>query len=103
MKFAVIETGGKQYVVEPGTTITIEKLPGDIKKGDSIAFDKVLLLEDDNGIQIGAPTVPGAVVAGTLAESGRSKKLTIVKFRPKSRYTRKQGHRQAFMKVTIAK
>ncbi|MDB5237706.1 MAG: ribosomal protein [Parcubacteria group bacterium] len=104
MKYAVIKTGGKQYVVSPGATVTIEKLargPMDTKKGDSIVFDQVLLTNDGTTTTVGAPLVAGAVVKGTVAVVGRAKKVEVVKYKAKSRYLKRRGHRQPHVKVTI--
>lgn len=95
--FAVIETGGKQYGVSEGETIKIEKMVGEFKVGDSINFDKVLL----SGDKVGAPYVTGAKVSGTISEIGRSQKVTVIKYKQKSRYFKKNGHRQPFFKVVI--
>lgn len=101
MNFAVIQTGGKQYKVAPGETITIEKLSGDLKKGDKVVFDQVLLVNNGSNTLVGAPTVSGASVQGTLSEVGHGKKVIVIRYRQKSRYFKKNGHRQPFMKVTI--
>ncbi|MHB1118209.1 MAG: 50S ribosomal protein L21 [Minisyncoccota bacterium] len=101
MNFAVIQTGGKQYKVAPGESITIEKLPGELKKGDKVVFDQVLLVNDGSKTLVGTPTVSGATVEATFEEEGMGDKVTVIKYRPKSRYFKKNGHRQPFMKVTI--
>ena len=101
MNFAVIQTGGKQYKVAPGETLLIEKLPGELKVGDKVVFDKVLLVNDGSKTLVGAPVVPGATVESTLVEEGRGKKVIVIRYRQKSRYFKKNGHRQPFMKVKI--
>ena len=101
MNFAVIQTGGKQYKVTPGETLTIEKLPQELKVGDKIIFDQVLLVNNDSKTLVGAPTVSGATVEATLTEEGRGKKIIVIRYRQKSRYYKKNGHRQPFMKVKI--
>ncbi len=101
MPLIVIETGGKQYAVEPGTTIKIEKLPGGLIVGDTVTFDKVLLVDDGAKTTIGAPYIEGASVTATLSGEGRNKKVTVIKYRPKSRYFKKRGHRQPHMVVKI--
>ncbi|MBD3252003.1 50S ribosomal protein L21 [Candidatus Uhrbacteria bacterium] len=99
--FAVIKTGGKQYVVREGQKLKIEKLPGE--KGGKVAFDALLLAEDDGSkVEIGTPTLKSKVT-GEIVEQGKAKKIEVVKYKPKSRYTRTQGHRQAFTKVMITK
>jgi large subunit ribosomal protein L21 len=101
MEVAVIKTGGKQYVVATGDTISIEKLPLDSKAGDTVVFDEVLLV--DNGIDttIGTPVIEGAAVKGTIVEVGKSKKVEVVKYKAKSRYYKRRGHRQPFIAVKI--
>lgn len=102
MKFAVIETGGKQYKVSEGDTISIEKLSGGHKEGDKVSFDKVLLIDDGKATKIGTPYLEGSKVDATIAEEGRAKKVSVIRFRSKSRYFKKRGHRQPFTKVTIS-
>jgi len=98
-KIAVIETGGKQYVVADGDVVTIEKVPAE--KGGKVTFDKVLLVDDGKAVTVGAPHVSGAKVTGELVSEGRAKKVTVIRYRQKSRYFKKKGHRQAFAKVKI--
>lgn len=102
MNFAVIQTGGKQYKVAPGETLTIEKLPGELKTGDKVVFDKVLLVNDGSKTLVGTPLVAGATVEATFEEEGRGDKVVVIRYRQKSRYFKKNGHRQPFMKVRIA-
>ena len=102
MNFAVIQTGGKQYKVAPGETLKIEKLPGELKAGDKIVFDQVLLVNDGSKTLVGAPLVAGATVEATLEEEGRDKKIVVIRYRQKSRYFKKNGHRQPFMNVKIS-
>lgn len=104
--FAIIETGGKQYKVAVGDTIKVEKINGpkgkEMKEGEVVVFNKVLLI--DNGVDttdIGTPYVEGAKVAGTLVQIGRDPKVTVIKYKQKSRYFKKNGHRQPFFKVKI--
>jgi len=100
MSFAVIHTGGKQYKVEKGDTLRIEKL-SDLKDG-KVVFDKVLLVDDGATTKVGAPYITGATVSATvLVEEGKGKKVLVVKYRPKSRYFKKNGHRQPFTEVKI--
>ena len=101
MEVAVIKTGGKQYVVSKGDSITIEKLPGDLKKGDTIVFDEVLLVDNGSDTTIGAPFITGAEVKGTVVMAGKGKKIEVVKYKPKSRYLKRNGHRQPILKVEI--
>jgi len=101
--FAVIETGGKQYKVQVGEYFRIEKLKDGMKAGDKIKFDKVLLVDDGKKSQIGAPYLKGKVVEAVLEEEGRAKKITVIRFKSKSRYFKKKGHRQPYMQVKISK
>lgn len=98
-KIAVIQTGGKQYVVESGAVIVVEKLP--VAKGGAITFDKVMLVDDGTTATIGAPFVSGASVSGEIIDEGKAHKVTVIKYRQKSRYFKKRGHRQPFTKVKI--
>lgn len=99
--FAVIETGGKQYKVAAGDSIAVEKIPGSFAEGDPVSFDKVLLLADGEKLSIGSPYLPGARVEGKLETSGRARKVTVIKYKAKSRYFKKRGHRQPFSRVKI--
>ena len=98
---AVIKTGGKQYVVSPGEKIKVEKI--DIKEGSEITFPEVLLLEKGGGIEIGSPLVKGAQVIGKILKQGKGKKVIVFKYRPRTRYKVKKGHRQPFTEIEITK
>jgi large subunit ribosomal protein L21 len=98
---AVIETGGKQYLVEPGKRINIERV--EKKEGEEIEFSKVLLVEKDGELKIGNPYVKGVKVVGKVIKQGNQKKITILKYRRKTRYKVKKGHRQPFTRVEILK
>lgn len=100
-EFAVIFTGGKQYQVSEGDTVTIEKLQGTHKKGDEVIFDKVLLVDNGQDTTIGAPYIDGAKVKGEVTTVGRSSKVIVMKYKQKSRYLKKNGHRQPYLKVKI--
>lgn len=102
-EFAVIETGGKQYQVTAGDVITIEKLDGNFTEGDKVTFDKVLLVDDGSNTTIGTPYIAQAKVEGTFKSAGRAAKVNVIKYLQKSRYFKKNGHRQPFMKVQIEK
>ena len=99
-KIAVIETGGKQYVVTDGAVLNVEKLPE--TKGGKISFDKVLLVDDGSKAEIGAPYIKGAKIEAELVAEGRDQKVTVIHYRAKSRYFKKRGHRQHFSKVKIS-
>ncbi len=101
MEFAIIETGGKQYTVGKGDIIAIEKLSDTQKEGDVITFDKVLLADNGKDTTIGTPYIPEAVVTGKVTEIGRAAKIIVVHYKQKSRYFKKNGHRQPFVKVKI--
>ena len=101
--FAVIQTGGKQYKVAKGDVVKIEKLQGEHKEGDKVSFDSVLLTDDGKDTKVGTPLVSGAKVEGTIKEIGRDAKISVIRFRAKSRYHKKRGHRQPFFKVAINK
>ena len=101
MEFAVIQTGGKQYKVSVGDTVKIEKLVGEHKEGDKITFAQVLLVDNGKDTTIGTPFITGAKVEAELVEIGRTKKIIVVKYKPKSRYLIRQGHRQHFFKIKI--
>jgi large subunit ribosomal protein L21 len=101
MEFAIIFTGGKQYKVAKGDTVKIEKIKGDFKVGDKLTFDKVMLVEDGKDTTIGTPYISGAKVSGTLSGVGRNKTVEVVKYKQKSRYFKKNGHRQPWFQVTI--
>ena len=98
--YAIIKTGGKQYVVEEGKVISIEKL--DVEEGAEVTFDEVLIVSGDD-VKIGQPNVAGAKVTGKVLEQGKERKIRIFKYKAKSNYRRRQGHRQPFTKVKIEK
>ena len=99
--YAVIQTGGKQYRVEPGKTIAVEKLAGDA--GAKIVFDQVLLVSSGDGgtVTVGKPFVSGAKVTGEIVDQTRGDKLVVFKFRLRKNYVRKNGHRQDLTRVKI--
>lgn len=98
--FAVIETGGKQYKVKPGQRLRVETLKGEA--GDSVAFDKVLLVAaGENDVQVGAPYLTGKVVNATIAGHGRGEKIKIIKFRRRKHHMKRMGHRQNYTEVVI--
>lgn len=99
--FAVIATGGKQYIVSPGTKVKVEKIKGEFKEGDTITFDQVLLVDDGKETKIGTPTISGTKVSATLLKIGRAQKVVVIKYKQKSRYFKKNGHRQPYFEVSI--
>ncbi len=97
--YAVIKTGGKQYKVEAGATLKVEKLLGDV--GSKVVIDKVLMINDGDTTTIGAPLVAGATVSATVLSHGRADKVMIFKFRRRKHYRKTQGHRQSFTEIQI--
>ena len=102
MEFAVIATGGKQYKVSAGDTVKIEKIKGDFKVGDKVVFDQVLLTSNGTDAVIGTPHIAKSTVEATLKEMGRNKTVDVIKYKQKSRYFKKNGHRQPWFKVEIS-
>jgi len=102
MNFAIIETGGKQYMVAEGDAISIEKLPTALVKGGTITFDKVLLTDDGaEKITLGTPYIKGGEVKATLNKIGKNKTIEVIKYKSKSRYFKRYGHRQPYFEITI--
>ena len=101
MSFAIIETGGKQYKVSASNILKVEKL--DIKKGNKVEFKKVLLVNDDKTVEIGDPTVSGAVVEGMLLDNIKDRKVIVFKKRRTQNSRKRYGHRQPLSKVQITK
>ncbi|GFN33619.1 50S ribosomal protein L21 [Paenibacillus xylaniclasticus] len=99
--YAIIETGGKQYKVQEGDVLYIEKL--DANAGESITFDRVLAVSKGDALVAGTPVVAGASVSAKVEKQGRGKKIIVYKYKAKKNYRRKQGHRQPYTKVTIEK
>ncbi len=100
-EFAVIETGGKQYMVSVGDVLEVELLGGDLKEGDAIVFDKVLMVDNGSDTTIGAPYIDGAKVKATFQGNTKGKKLHIVRYKAKSNRDRRIGHRQKYAEVKI--
>ncbi|CAB1129671.1 ribosomal protein L21 (BL20) [Candidatus Hydrogenisulfobacillus filiaventi] len=98
--YAVIETGGKQYRVEPGTVLDVEKLPAE--EGETIRLDRLLLVADDEGgLTVGAPYVPAAQAVATVLRQFRGPKIRIFKYKPKANYRRRRGHRQSYTRIRV--
>ena len=97
--YAIIESCGKQYKVQEGDQVYFEKL--DVKEGESVKFDKVLLISDDKKISVGDPYVKGATVEGTVSKNGKGPKIIVYKYKAKKNYRRTQGHRQPYTRVEI--
>lgn len=98
---AVVKTGGKQYLVEEGSILKIEKIPGEV--GEQAVFSEVLARAENDGsnVSVGTPLVNGSSVQATILEQGRGKKISVIKYKPKVRYRRKVGHHQLFTKVKV--
>jgi large subunit ribosomal protein L21 len=99
--YAIIKTGGKQYKVEEGRFIDIEKLPQDLEQ--EVEFKEVLMVSDGSNVKLGNPNLENVKVVGKVVKQGKEKKVLIYKMRPKKHYRRKNGHRQPFTRVLIEK
>ena len=97
--YAVVSTGGKQYRVQEGKILKIEKIPGEV--GTEVSFDQVLMYSDGEDVKIGRPVVENAVVNGHIMEQGKGKKILVFKYKRRKRFRRKQGHRQQYTAVKI--
>ena len=97
--YAVIETGGKQYKVQEGDIVFVERLSGE--ENSQVVFDKIIAIGDGSDIKVGAPYVDGATVEANLVKNGKDKKIIVYKMKSKKNYRRKQGHRQPYTKVQI--
>ncbi len=97
--YAIIETGGKQYKVTPGQSIDVERL--DVTEGNTVELDKVLIIADGDKVTVGTPTIDGARVLATSEAEGRGKKVIVFKYKRKTRYRKKTGHRQPYTRLTI--
>jgi large subunit ribosomal protein L21 len=98
--YAIIESGGKQYRVEPGAVLALERLPGE--KGSRVELDRVLLVSNDGNLTVGHPTVSGARVVSEILAQIRGEKIDVFKFKKRKKYRRKTGHRQELTRVRIA-
>ncbi|MFC4768442.1 50S ribosomal protein L21 [Effusibacillus consociatus] len=99
--YAILETGGKQYKVQEGDVLYIEKLAAE--EGETVNFDKVLLVGKEDGVVVGAPTVAGATVSAKVVKHGKAKKIIVFKYKAKKNSRKKQGHRQPYTQVQIEK
>lgn len=97
--YAIIETGGKQYKVEVGSLVNVEKLH--VAAGETIVFDKVIAVSKDDKLTVGNPVVSGVTVKADVVEEGKGKKIIVFKYKAKKSYKKKQGHRQPYTKVKI--
>ncbi|MBP5426621.1 MAG: 50S ribosomal protein L21 [Clostridiales bacterium] len=99
--YAIVETGGKQFKVQEGDVIFVEKI--DANTESTVVLDKVLMVSDGDTVNVGAPYVEGATVSAKVLSQGKSKKIIVFKYKPKKGYKRKQGHRQLYTKLHIDK
>ncbi|TFH37382.1 MAG: 50S ribosomal protein L21, partial [Anaerolineales bacterium] len=99
MKYAVLDSGGKQYVAREGETIEVDRLPLEID--NPVEFNEILLVVDNGNVAVGTPTVKGATVKGRVLDQIKAAKIIVFKYVPKQRYRRKQGHRQRYTRVMI--
>jgi large subunit ribosomal protein L21 len=97
--YVIVETGGKQYRVSEGDKIRVESLPGD--EGDIVELDDVRMVSEDGNVRLGTPTVPGAKVVAEIVGSGKGKKVVVFKYKAKTRYRRKRGHRQRYTDLEV--
>ena len=97
--FAIIETGGKQYKVNEGDILFVEKL--DAEEGSTVTFDRVLAMSTADGFVAGAPVVEGATVTANVVKNGKGKKIHVLKYKPKKNEKKKIGHRQPYTKIQI--
>jgi large subunit ribosomal protein L21 len=100
-EFAVIETGGKQYIVCVGDILDVELLGGDLKEGDKVEFDKVLMVDNGSDTTIGDPYIKGALVKATFEKEAKGKKISMIRYQAKSNRDRKLGHRQHYARIKI--
>ena len=97
--YAIVNTGGKQYRIQPGDTIRVENLPGD--EGDLVELEDVRMVSDEGEVTLGSPTVAGAKVTAEILGRGKAKKIIVFKYKAKTRYRRKNGHRQQYTELRI--
>jgi large subunit ribosomal protein L21 len=97
--YAVIESGGKQYRVQEGEILKVEKIPGDVDT--PVTFDKVLMFSDGENVSVGKPVLDKATVSGHIVQQAKAKKIIVFKYKKRKRYRRKQGHRQEYTAVQI--
>ncbi len=97
--YAIVQTGGKQYRLQPGDTVRVESLPGD--EGDFVELDDVRMVSEDGDVTLGTPNIPGAKVTAEILGRGRGKKIIVFKYKAKTRYRRKNGHRQNYTELKV--
>ena len=97
--YAIVKSGGKQYKIQEGDVIRVEKIPGDLD--NPISFDQVLMFSDGENVRIGQPALNNVTVKGHIVEQGKGKKIIVFKYKRRKRYRRKQGHRQQYTAIKI--
>ncbi len=97
--YAIVDSGGKQYKVKEGEVLRVEKLAG--KVGDSVSFDRILMVSEGDNVNIGTPLLEDVAVSGHIVEQGKAKKIIVFKYKRRKRYRRKRGHRQQFTAVKV--
>ena len=97
--YAIVDSGGKQYKVQEGEILRVEKLTGEV--GDSVSFDRILMFSDGENVNVGTPLLEDVAVNGHIVEQGKAKKIIVFKYKRRKRYRRKRGHRQQFTAVRV--
>ncbi len=97
--YAIVNTGGKQYKIQQGDVLRVEKIPGEV--GSPVSFDKVLMFSDGENVNIGRPVLDNVAVKGHIVEQGKGKKIIVFKYKRRKRYRRKLGHRQQYTAIKI--
>jgi large subunit ribosomal protein L21 len=97
--YAIVNTGGKQYKIQQGDVLRVEKIPGEV--GSPVSFDKVLMFSDGENVNIGRPVLDNVAVKGHIVEQGKDKKIIVFKYKRRKRYRRKLGHRQQYTEIKI--
>jgi large subunit ribosomal protein L21 len=97
--YAIVNTGGKQYKIQQGDVLRVEKIPGEV--GSPVSFDKVLMFSDGENVNIGRPVLDNVAVKGHIVEQGKDKKIIVFKYKKRKRYRRKLGHRQQYTAIKI--
>jgi large subunit ribosomal protein L21 len=97
--YAIVNTGGKQYKIQQGDVLRVEKIPGEV--GSPVSFDKVLMFSDGENVNIGRPVLDNVAVKGHIVEQGKGKKIVVFKYKRRKRYRRKLGHRQQYTAIKI--
>ena len=97
--YAIVDSGGKQYKVQEGEVLKVEKLAGEV--GDSVSFDRILMFSDGENVNVGTPLLEDVAVNGHIVEQGKAKKIIVFKYKRRKRYRRKRGHRQQFTAVKV--